>query len=181
MHVLHLQRSVLCLQWAEGLVAATGWSWLWHSTRTGQQVSPWHSARSAMPWPSAAHSRPGFFTGMAQQRAEEQLVGPEGNYYLPKATQNWEMGNGKGNIDILCFKKLQNLFAFYIFLRCLFLHLLFVRQWILPTATSLGNLIWCHTIKVKPACCAKSHANFSSKTETGDVGCTPLGCAKPQR
>lgn len=71
-----------------------------------------------------AHSQPGFFTGMAQQRGEEQLVGPEGNYYLPKATQNWEMGNGKGNIDILCFKKLQNLSAFYIFLRCLFLHLL---------------------------------------------------------
>ena len=94
-----------------------------------------------------------------------------------------KIGNGKweGNIDILCFKKLQNLSAFYIFLHCLFVHLLFVRKWILPTATSLGNLIWCHTTKVKPVCCAKSHANFSSKTATGDVGCTPLGCAKPQR
>ena len=53
------------------------------------------------PWPSAAHSRPGFFTGMAQQRGEEQLVGPEGNYYLPKATQKLEMGNGKATL-IFC-------------------------------------------------------------------------------
>lgn len=30
----------------------------------------------------------GFFTGMAQQRGEEQLVGPEGNYYLPKAVDS---------------------------------------------------------------------------------------------
>lgn len=114
-----------------------------------------------------------------------RATGWAGRKLLP-AEGHTKIGNGKwkgmkGNIDIPCFKKLQNLSAFYIFLHCLVLHLLFVRQWILPTATSLGNLIWCHTIKVKPACCAKSHANFSSKTETGDVGCTPLGCAKPQR
>ena len=86
---------------------------------------PVQATRSATPWPNSP--QPTRLLHWDGATTRWRATGWAGRKLLPaEGHTKLEMGNGKGNIDILCFKKLQNLsaFFFYIFLHCLFLHLL---------------------------------------------------------